>query len=195
MEKILEKQETKKKLQDYEISEIGVPSLLKTLVLYMKMNPDFLVQEGIFRRSVSIDEEREAAAHLHSQDYEYLQSISNAYLVAMLIKRFLTSLAEPLFPFDTYRKLAMINCEDPGCVSTVREIVKTLPLLNFTTLMFLLKFFVEEIIPRHEQNKMTSYNSAVVLLPCLLWSEMRTLDDLTLGKNLAKVLEQILVNF
>jgi hypothetical protein len=114
---------------------------------------------------------------------------------AVLIKRFLTSLAEPLFPFDTYRKLAMINCEDPGCVSTVREIVKTLPLLNFTTLMFLLKFFVEEIIPRHEQNKMTSYNSAVVLLPCLLWSEMRTLDDLTLGKNLAKVLEQILVNF
>jgi len=42
---------------------------------------------------------------------------------------------------------------------------------------------------------MTSYNSAVVLLPCLLWSEMKTLDDLTLGKNLAKVLELIIVNF
>jgi len=37
----------------------------------------------------------------------------------------------------------MMNCEDPGCISAVREIVHTLPLLNFTALMFLLKFFVE----------------------------------------------------
>lgn len=56
--------------------------MLKTLVLYMKMNPSFLAQEGIFRKSVSIDEEKEAAAHLHSEDYDYLQSISNGYLVA-----------------------------------------------------------------------------------------------------------------
>lgn len=42
---------------------------------------------------------------------------------------------------------------------------------------------------------MSSYNSAVVLLPCVLWSEMKTLDDLTLGKNLAKVLELIIENF
>jgi hypothetical protein len=57
---------------------------LKTLVLYMKMNPDFLRQQGIFRKSVSIDEETEAMTHIQNQNYDYLQNITNPYLVASI---------------------------------------------------------------------------------------------------------------
>lgn len=61
--------------------------------------------------------------------------------------------------------------------------------------MFLLSFFVKDIIPRHNVNKMTEYNSAVCLVPCLMWSKDNSLEDMKFGKNLVKVLELILKNF
>jgi hypothetical protein len=40
------------------MSEIGVPLLLKIMIMYLRMRPDFLSEEGIFRKSISIDDER-----------------------------------------------------------------------------------------------------------------------------------------
>lgn len=40
-----------------EMSEIGVPVLLNMMVMYLEMRPEFLCEEGIFRKSVAIDEE------------------------------------------------------------------------------------------------------------------------------------------
>lgn len=45
------------KLENYELGEMGIPMVLQLLVGYFKEKPQALLQEGIFRKSVSIDEE------------------------------------------------------------------------------------------------------------------------------------------
>jgi hypothetical protein len=54
-------------------------------VCYFKTHPDGLKSEGLFRKSVSIDEENEMLGELSSKNYDYLLKITNPHLVASTI--------------------------------------------------------------------------------------------------------------
>lgn len=82
------------------MSEIGVPVILKLMIMYLKIRPDFLNEEGIFRKSVAIDEEYDAITELYSGNLNYIQNITNPHLVASisllilgLIKKMLSHLS------------------------------------------------------------------------------------------------------
>lgn len=48
--------------------------------------------------------------------------------------------------------------------------MQQLPLKNYVTLVYIFNFFIDEVIPLSEFNKMSYYNVAVVLAPCLMRS-------------------------
>jgi len=41
------------------LGEFGIPTIIQLLIHYFRTKPDGLREEGIFRKSVSIDEENE----------------------------------------------------------------------------------------------------------------------------------------
>ncbi len=60
------------KLENYELGELGIPVIIQLLICYFKEKPAGLSEEGIFRKSVSLDEENETLAELSKRNYEYL---------------------------------------------------------------------------------------------------------------------------
>ncbi len=44
------------KLENYELGDIGIPIIIQLLIHYFRTKPQGLDEEGIFRKSVSIDE-------------------------------------------------------------------------------------------------------------------------------------------
>lgn len=123
---------------------MGIPRVLQLLVGYFKEKPHMLLQEGIFRKSVSIDEENETLEELSSRNFGYLEQITNPHLIASLIKKFFSNLKEPIIPFALFDKLM----HDQGISNKkefVRDAVKSLPRLNFLTLMFVIGFLKEDV--------------------------------------------------
>lgn len=52
----------------------------------------------------------------------------------------------------------------------------------------MLGFFRDDVISRSNQNKMTEYNVAVVLSPCLFRSEKVSMEDFIYQKKVVKIL-------
>lgn len=82
------------------------------LVFYFKTNEDYMKEEGLFRKSVSIDEETETIKKIMEQNYDYLLEIKNPHIIASilnsyvdLIKRFFSSLKVPIIPYKIFYKL------------------------------------------------------------------------------------------
>ena len=65
-----------------EMCDIEVPVILRLLINYLQMRPEALGEEGIFRRSVSIDDEEEAISHLYRGDYDFFQKLDNPHIAA-----------------------------------------------------------------------------------------------------------------
>jgi hypothetical protein len=42
-------------IENYELGELGIPIILEILIFYFKGRPEGLSEEGIFRKSVSVE--------------------------------------------------------------------------------------------------------------------------------------------
>ena len=85
-----------------------------------------MLLEGLFRKSVSIDEENETLAELANENYDCLLQITNAHIVANLIKRFFANLKVPVIPFGHFDKLM----HDQGVTDKkahIKGVMKKLP--------------------------------------------------------------------
>ena len=52
------------------------------LIYYFKVHPDGLKLEGLFRKSVSIDEENRLLEEISNQNYECLLEVQNPHIIA-----------------------------------------------------------------------------------------------------------------
>lgn len=165
------------RLEDYEVGELGIPTILQVLVGYFRSRPESLNEEGIFRKCVSIDEENETLGELCKRNYEYLESITNVHLIGSLIKKFFHNLKEPIFPYPAFEQLM----HDQGVADKktyVAGIVSSLPTVNRLTISYLIDFLKKEVITRSGSNKMPAHNLAICFSPCLLRSEKPSTADL-----------------
>ena len=89
--------------------------------------------------------------------------------------------------YEVYDKLTHDNgkCNQ---ISYLQEIMQLLPLKNYVTIVFLLNFFIDEVIPLSSFNKMTAYNVAVVIAPCLTRSSKNAIEDLIFSKKIVLIL-------
>ena len=130
-------------LTSFEEGETGIPKILEVLINYFKTNPEGLKCEGIFRKSVSIDEENYILEQLGQRNYDYLSTIENPFLIACLIKRFFYNLKVPLIPFEHYRRLITDNT-----LPNIKIVIKDLPKKNYLTLLFLVDFLIKDVVPK-----------------------------------------------
>lgn len=173
---------------------MGIPMVLQLLVGYFKEKPSALLQEGIFRKSVSVDEENETLQELSSRNFAYLHQITNPHLIASLIKKFFTNLKEPVVPFPLYDRLM----HDQG-VSNKRHFLKqqlaALPALNFLSLMFVIDFLRRDVLPLEKETKMGAHNLAICFSPALMRSEKPSFADIANASKAVTVTEIMINDF
>lgn len=163
------------KLENYELGELGIPVILQLLVGYFATKPQELKSEGIFRKSVSVDEQEETLKELSNRNYEYLDEITNPHLVASLIKKFFYNLKEPVIPFPAFHELmkGAGNQLEP-----LKQVLLGIPRLNFITLMYLLDFLKRDVVSQAEHNKMDIKNVAICFSPTLMKAEKPSEADI-----------------
>ncbi|KAJ8915778.1 hypothetical protein NQ315_004590 [Exocentrus adspersus] len=155
-----------------------IPPVVKHCVEYLDQ-PDALETEGIFRRSanaVRIRTLKEVANLGHKPVFE------DAHEAAVLLKKFLRELKEPLLTYELYDEIVQFQCwnkdEQLRQVSTL--IMEKLPEDNYKVLKYIISF-LSRVMERSDLNKMSAQNLAVVFGPNLVWSELVSMSLAAIG--------------
>lgn len=131
--------------------------------------------------------------HLSHKDYNFITQLKDPYLIASVIVRIFKFLKDPIIPVGTYYKLVNNIQEENMDLKQIKNILSEIPRINQLNLFYLLHFMKTEVVSRHEVNKMTSYNIAAVLMPCLMRSD-NPLGDMIHAKKCVKILEFIIIH-
>lgn len=107
--------------------------------------------------------------------------------------RIFSFLREPIIPFAAYHTLVSRIIEDNIDLKVVQSVLSDLPPINQNNLYCLLHFMKTQVVSRDKLNKMTSYNIAAVLMPCLMRSE-NPLTDVVYAKKCVKIVEFMIIN-
>ncbi|KAJ8340506.1 hypothetical protein SKAU_G00351390 [Synaphobranchus kaupii] len=142
--------------------------------LVMRETTGFLEQhgmktEGIFRRSANVTLVKNIQHKYNSGETVNFSEQGDIHLAAIILKKFLRELPEPLLTYRLYNGIVNFhNVESSSQVSEIQDMLKTLPEENYSSLKFLIQFLVQ-VSAQCEVNKMNNNNLAVVFGPNLLW--------------------------
>lgn len=78
-----------------------------------------------------------------------MQKITNPLLIASLLKKFFSNLKEPVIPYPIFEKLM----HDQGVTNKkdyVKQLIRIIPTLNFLSLMFIIDFLRQDVIPKEK---------------------------------------------
>lgn len=172
-------------INDFSIGESGLPELLICLVYYFEIYSDKLNNQGIFRVAASALEQEKVEKAIKDLYYEEIFQVKDGNIIAGLIKKMFTTMPEPLLLFKNYEdftKIAHMNSSEKK-VSELRKMLKSLPPLNYKTLVFMIDF-IRKVASRKEKNNMPTYNLAVVFTPCFIRPLKYTERDLLITSKL-----------
>ena len=172
-------------INDFSLGDAGLPELLICLIYYFEILSDKLNSQGIFRVAASASEQDKVEKMIKDLNYEEIFQVKDANIIAGLIKKFFTAMPEPLFLFKNYEdftKVAHLTSAEKK-IAELRRLMKSLPPLNYKTLVFMIDF-IHKIASRKEKNNMPSYNLAVVFTPCFIRPTKYTERDLLITTKL-----------
>ncbi|KAF9896386.1 hypothetical protein BX616_007557, partial [Lobosporangium transversale] len=158
--------------------ELGLPPFIRDCIQNLIENG--LYVEGLFRRSPSSAMLKQVRA-AYDRGNPVDLSEYDIHISAVLLKLFLRELPEPLFPMSVFERMKRkkdeehnrsnkTNEDDSGEKSiTVIEFIKTeiISQLSQNSLILAMEVFklLRMVADRHESNKMTPFNLAVVMTP------------------------------
>uniref|UniRef100_A0A7S2X8F2 Rho-GAP domain-containing protein n=1 Tax=Lotharella oceanica TaxID=641309 RepID=A0A7S2X8F2_9EUKA len=167
--------------------KMAVPSAMDALIsLIEKLNG--LKTEGIFRLSAAKEDLNQLSQALEKGFItgKFKFASTSPHVPAVMLKRWLRSLQEPLVPFSLYQEALAIVRPDGGYSSgeptpqqteQVREFVKKLPTIHRNVLYTLIKF-AHKVNAHADVNRMNLSNLAVVLGPCVLRNDQINTQEL-----------------
>ncbi|KZV83435.1 hypothetical protein EXIGLDRAFT_701436 [Exidia glandulosa HHB12029] len=150
----------------------GIPRVVKDCALYLRSTG--MTDEGLFRRSpntVMLNQAKQAYDRGHPVS---LASFGDAHLAAVLLKKFLKDLPEPIVPEGCYPiiKRCPLPSDDPADMAAVMYIRESiLPALHSHAAVVLLSYvlhLMHDVSLRSAINKMDAQNLAIVLAPNLV---------------------------
>jgi len=157
--------------------KLGIPTPMEALMKYIKQLGG-LQEEGIFRLSASKEDVQALAAALDkgfiAGKYQFFNT--SPHVPAVMLKRWLRSLKEPLVPSKMYAQAQHLVRPDGGYSSgepseslkkEARAFVANLPTIHRNVLIALIKF-AHEVAQNEQVNRMNLSNLAVVLGPCVI---------------------------
>jgi RhoGAP domain len=93
-----------KSLFECSLSDNGLPYLVIAMILYFEEKEDELKSVGIFRKAAGASDLQKLLNRLENGEYEYLFSIKDPIVICDLMKKFFSSLTDPLFPIELNQK-------------------------------------------------------------------------------------------
>ncbi|KAG9325599.1 hypothetical protein KVV02_004901 [Mortierella alpina] len=152
--------------------ENGLPPFIRDCIGNLIQNG--LYVEGLFRRSPSSVMLKQVRAAYDRGNPVNLAEY-DIHISAVLLKLFLRELPSPIFPVDLYALLQKPKQEGMAQQKTVVEFIKT-EILTRTThnnLVLMMEVFrlLKMVADRHESNKMTAHNLALVMTPNMVRHE------------------------
>ncbi|KAG0262398.1 hypothetical protein BG011_010195 [Mortierella polycephala] len=152
--------------------ENGLPKFIQDCIGNLVQNG--LYVEGLFRRSPSSAMMKQVRAAYDRGNPVNLAEY-DIHISAVLLKLFLRELPEPIFPTSIYGLLQQQNRDDKDMQRTVIEFIRTDVLTQVThnNLVLMMEVFrlLKLVADRHESNKMTAFNLAVVMSPNMVRHE------------------------
>lgn len=96
----------------------------------------------------------------------------DVHVIASVLKAYLRSLPEPLLTYGFYDKFMEVSqiVNDQHRKAAILNIIHQLPSGNYDNLKYLMKFLTK-LSEKHQQNKMSTQNIAIVMSPNLLWPQ------------------------
>ncbi|KAF8898072.1 Rho GTPase activation protein [Mucidula mucida] len=162
----------------------ALPRPIKDAIQYLRETG--LYEEGLFRRSPSSALLRAAQDAYDRGNVVNLETFGDQHLAAVLIKKFLRDLPEPVFGEEMYaviRRCPEVKSDlaDMAAVRYVREAI--LPDLEpcMYILLSAVLHLMHEVSLRAASNRMDAHNLAVVLTPNLVKSNNPTKDVMMCG--------------
>jgi len=148
--------------------ENGLPQFIQDCVSNLIANG--LYVEGLFRRSPSSAMLKQVRA-AYDRGNPVNLSEYDIHISAVLLKLFLRELPEPIFPASIYGVLQETS-RNEGEPMTLLDFIRSEVLSQITpnNLILMMEIFrlLKMVADRHESNKMTPYNLAVVITPNML---------------------------
>ena len=139
------------------------------LTQYFLENPEHLDREGLFRVNGEKQSINKLATHLQLGHFAILNDYkSSPNEVANFLKEILRELTDPVCTFAKYECFRDIpkSYTPEQKLSEVVFLLRNLPELNRSTLIFLARFFMR-LSQNESKNKMSMYNLAVIITPNL----------------------------
>ncbi|KAF9346132.1 hypothetical protein BGX34_004161, partial [Mortierella sp. NVP85] len=153
--------------------ELGLPKFIVDCVGNLIQNG--LYVEGLFRRSPSSLMLKQARA-AYDRGNPVNLSEYDIHISAVLLKLFIRELPSPMFPISTYAKLQQQKQYASGedrvpVVEFIRKEIVTQVSHNNVVLMKEVFRLLKMVAERHESNRMTAFNLAVVMSPNMVRHE------------------------
>ncbi|KAI0315610.1 hypothetical protein OF83DRAFT_1131219 [Amylostereum chailletii] len=166
-------------LMGYDGEKGGIPRVVKDAIQYLRETG--LNEEGLFRRSPNSALLRQIKEAYDRGHVVSLENFGDPHLAAVLLKKYIRDLPEPLFPESMYDVIARCPAptfepDDWSAVLYLREhLFPFLPRCNYILLSHVLHL-MHEVSLRSSINLMDAHNLAIVLCPNLVSSSSPARD-------------------
>ncbi|KAI6122637.1 hypothetical protein EDD16DRAFT_746097 [Pisolithus croceorrhizus] len=158
-------------LMGYDGEKDSIPRVARDAIQYIRESG--LDEEGLFRRSPSSSLLKQVQEAYDRGQIVSLQTFNDPHLAAVLLKKYLRDLPEPVFPETLYPVIwqCPMPSEDPTDMSTIIYIRDTLlPLLKpcvYILLSHILQL-LHDVSLHSASNRMDARNLAIVICPNLV---------------------------
>jgi hypothetical protein len=65
-----------------DLGPTGAPVILEMLIYYFNNKEEYLKEEGLFRKNVSVEDEASILNELNKKNYNYLETVTDPHLIA-----------------------------------------------------------------------------------------------------------------
>ncbi|TCD61399.1 hypothetical protein EIP91_008520, partial [Steccherinum ochraceum] len=166
-------------LMGYDGEKGGIPRVVRDCIVFLRESG--MQEEGLFRRSPSSALLRQVQQAYDRGHVVSLETFADPHLAAVLLKKYLRDLPEPLFPESMYPTIRRCPAPttDPNDMSSIMYIRDTLlpeiPHCAYILLSHVLHL-LHEVSLRSASNRMDAHNLAVVICPNLVKSSSPVRD-------------------
>ncbi|CAB4027764.1 rho GTPase-activating 8-like isoform X2 [Paramuricea clavata] len=166
-----------------------IPPVVQCTVEFLRESG--LEVEGLFRRSANVTVVNGYAAIFNRGETVQFVWEEDTHVAAVLLKKFLRELPEPLLTFQLYDDIMRIHAlpDEEKVDEVVRVLKSALPRQNYIVLKYLMEFLVQVMNNAH-LNKMNATNLAIVFGPNLIWTESAVASLSAMGpiNSIAKII-------
>ncbi len=174
----------------------GLSSNKEDAGCFLIFNFFFFFKKGLFRLSADTEAVDQWVSRLDADPRADLSGITDANVVASLLKRFLRLLNPPLLTYNLYEALIEAAKSEPEEVMLDKlcSCIIKLPPLNVDILTAVLQLLLL-VLEHQDKNRMGIDNLTTVFAPCLIWQNpndvMRMADESNVVAQIIRYAEKV----